>query len=218
MFFVLFRSFLFFMCRVFVCVFFLLSQNRKLLTPRNSPPNRNQPPNPTPHHTTPNHRTTEPPNPTTQHSTHPPNPTPQASVPLASSSCQGYHKTPKRDTLPPCLWRQHRADSEQTWTSRWQTYLTTYSVLVKLLRNGVVFNVKGENDSIRCHHRDPTTTVPLFLHKNSLRIRANPIVHHVSPVMEDDMPVRLSAQSPLRLLDRRLDELALPRHGTKLDK
>ena len=68
------------------------------------------------------------------------------------------------------------------------------------------------------HQRDPTTTVPLFLHKNSLRIRANPIVHHVSPVMEEDMPVRLSAQSPLRLLDRRLDELALPKHGTKLDK
>ena len=36
--------------------------------------------------------------------------------------------------------------------------------------------------------------------------------------MEDDMPVRLSGQSPLRLLDRRLDELALPKHGTKFDK
>ena len=58
----------------------------------------------------------------------------------------------------------------------------------------------------------------LFSHKNSLRIRANPIVHHVGPVMEDDMPVRLSGQSPLRLLDRRLDELELPKHGTKLDK
>ena len=55
------------------------------------------------------------------------------------------------------------------------------------------------------HQRAPTTTVPLFLHKNSLRIRAGPIVHHVS---------RLSAQSPLRLLDRRLDELALPKHLT----
>ena len=32
------------------------------------------------------------------------------------------------------------------------------------------------------------------------------------------MPVRLSGQTPLRLLDRRLDELALPRHGKKLDK
>ena len=40
---------------------------------------------------------------------------------------------------------------------------------------------------------------PLFLHKNSLRTRANLIVHHVSPVMEDDMLVR-----PFRLLDRRL--------------
>ena len=59
----------------------------------------------------PNHPTH---NPTTQHVTHPPtqhptpNPTPQASV-LASSSCQGYHTTPKRDTLPPCLWRHHHA-------------------------------------------------------------------------------------------------------------
>ena len=68
------------------------------------------------------------------------------------------------------------------------------------------------------HHRDPTTIVPLFLHKNSLRIRAKTIVHHVSPVMEDDMLVRLSGQSPLRLLDRRFDELVLPKHGTKLDK
>ena len=81
-----------------------------------------------------------------------------------------------------------------------------------------MFNLRGENDSIMYHHRDPTATVPLFLHKNSLRINANPIVHHVSPVMEDDMPVRLSGQSPLKLLDRRLDELALPKHGTKLDK
>ena len=90
--------------------------------------------------------------------------------------------------------------------------------LGKLLRNGFVINLRGENDSIMYHHRDPTTTVPLFLHKNSLRIRANRIVHHVSPEMEEDMPLRLSAQSPLRLLNRRLDELALPKHGTKLDK
>ena len=70
--------------------------------------------------------------------------------------------------------------------------------LGKLLRNGFVFKLKGETDSMLYHQRDPTTTVPLFLQKNSLRIRANPIVHHVSPVMEEDMPVRLSAQSPLR--------------------
>ena len=31
------------------------------------------------------------------------NPTSQVSVSLASSSCQGSHKTPNRDTLPPCL-------------------------------------------------------------------------------------------------------------------
>ena len=65
---------------------------------------------------------------------------------------------------------------------------------------------------------DPTTTVPLLLHWNSLRFRATPIVHHVSPVMEDDMPLRLSSRSPLKLLGRRLDELALPKQGTKLDK
>ena len=68
------------------------------------------------------------------------------------------------------------------------------------------------------HQSDPTTTVLLFLHKNSWRIRANPIVHHVSPVVEDDMPLRLSSRSALKLLDRRLDELALPKQGTKLDK
>ena len=55
-----------------------------------------------------------------------------------------------------------------------------------------------------------------YSHKNSLRSRANPIVHHVGPVMEDDMTVRLSGQTPLRLLDRRLDELALPKHGDEV--
>ena len=35
--------------------------------------------------------------------------------------------------------------------------------------------------------------------------------------MKDDMPLRLSSRSPLKLLDRRLDELALPQ-GTKLDR
>ena len=90
--------------------------------------------------------------------------------------------------------------------------------LGNFLRNGFVFNLRGENDLIMYHHRDPTTTVPLFLHKNRLRMRAKPMVYHVSPVMEDDMPVRLSSQSPLRLLDRRKEELTLPKHGTKLDK
>ena len=81
-----FSLFLFFCLHVFhyfACFFFLIFFFRKIENFS--------------HHTTPNHRTTEPPN--TQ-----PNPTPQASVPLASSSCQGNQKTPKRDTLPPCLW------------------------------------------------------------------------------------------------------------------
>ena len=43
-------------------------------------------------------------------------------------------------------------------------------------------------------------------------------VHRVSPVVAVDMPVRLSSRSPLNLLDRRLDELALPKLGTKLDQ
>ena len=90
--------------------------------------------------------------------------------------------------------------------------------LGKLFRNGLVVSWKGETDSIMYHQSDPTTTVPFFLHKNSLRVRANPIVHHVSLAVEDDMPLRLSSLSPLKLLDRRLDELALPKHGTKLDK
>ena len=90
--------------------------------------------------------------------------------------------------------------------------------LGKLLRNGFVFSFKGENESIMHHQSDPTTTVPFFLHKNGLRIHATPFVHHVSPVVEDDMPLRLSSRSPLTLLDRRLDELALQKHGAKLDK
>ena len=75
-----FCSFSFFFIFCFVCVFFLhFSSFTKPKTSRT----------------------------TTQHPT--PNPTPQASVPLASSSCQGYHKTPKRETLPPCLWHHHLA-------------------------------------------------------------------------------------------------------------
>ena len=69
-----------------------------------------------------------------------------------------------------------------------------------------------------CHQSDPTTSVPFFLKKTSLRMHAKPIVHHGSPVLEDDMPWRPSSRSPLKLLDRRLDELALPKQGTKLDK
>ena len=68
------------------------------------------------------------------------------------------------------------------------------------------------------HQSDPTTiAVPLFLLKNSWRILANPTVHHVSLVLEDEMPLRLSSQSLSKLLVRRLDELALPGRGTKLD-
>ena len=65
---------MFFFCYLCVCCFFLhfhFSQNRKLLTPRHSPPQprpATQPPNPTPHQ----HRTTEPPNhPTPDASPHP---------------------------------------------------------------------------------------------------------------------------------------------------
>ena len=61
--------------------------------------------------------------------------------------------------------------------------------LGKLFRNGLVVSWKGETDSIMYHQSDPTTTVPLFLHKNSLRVRANPIVYHVSLAVEDDMPL-----------------------------
>ena len=67
--------------------------------------------------------------------------------------------------------------------------------LEKLLRNGFVFNIRRKTDLIMYHQLYPTTIVPLFLHK--------------------DMPLRLSVQSPLRLMYRRLDELALPKHSTK---
>ena len=50
-----------------------------------------------------------------------------------------------------------------------------------------------------------------FLQEHSLRI-------HARPVAENDIPVRLSSRSSTILLDRRLDYLALPGHGTKLDK
>ena len=40
--------------------------------------------------------------------------------------------------------------------------------LAKLLRNGFVFNLRGETDSIMYHQRDPTKIVSLFSHKNSL--------------------------------------------------
>ena len=56
------------------------------------------------------------------------------------------------------------------------------------------------------HRTDPTTTVPLFLHKNILRIH---VIHYVRRVVTDDIPVKLSSRSPTNFLDRRLDELAL---------
>ena len=62
------------------------------------------------------------------------------------------------------------------------------------------------------------TTVRLFLHKNSLRIHARPLIHHVRLFAEDDSPVRLSSRSPTNLLNRRLDKVPLREHFTKRDK
>ena len=89
--------------------------------------------------------------------------------------------------------------------------------LGKLLRNRFVFSLKEENDSIMVHQNDPTTTVPLFLHRTSLRIRANRTVRHVSPVVEDDMPLRLSSRSPLKLLTVLWMSWHYLKQGTKLD-
>ena len=80
------------------------------------------------------------------------------------------------------------------------------------LRKGFVFSLKRENDSIMYHQSNPTTTLQLFLHKNSLRVHARPFVQHVSLVVVDDF------RSSSNLLDCRSDELALPTHGTKLDE
>ena len=68
------------------------------------------------------------------------------------------------------------------------------------------------------HRTDPTRTVLLFLRKNNLRIHARPLLHYVRLVVTDDTPVKLFSRSPTNFLDRRLGELALPTHGTKLDK
>ena len=85
------------------------------------------------------------------------------------------------------------------------------------MKNGAGMTLRDVQGNPLSHHStrhvnlsEQTLTSRLFLHQNSLRIRANPIVHHVSPVMEDDMPVRLSGQSPLRLLDRRLESWRYP--------
>ena len=110
--------------------------------------------------------------------------------------------------------RWEHKNSEGTLTSKLQTSRTT---LVKTSRIGFVFRLNGESDSIMYHRNDPTTTVPLFLLKKSLRVHARPLIHHVRLHAVDDIPVRLSSRSPTNLVDRRSDELALPKHG-KLDK
>ena len=61
--------------------------------------------------------------------------------------------------------------------------------LGKLLRNGFVFRLNVESDSIMCHQTKPTTTVRLFLHTISSRI-------HVRLVAADGFPVKLSSRSP----------------------
>ena len=50
------------------------------------------------------------------------------------------------------------------------------------------------------------------------RVHARPLIHHVRLDAVDDIPVRLSSRSLTNWLDRRLDELALPKHGTRLDR
>ena len=71
-----------------------------------------------------------------------------------------------------------------------------------------MFRLNGEIDSIMYHRSGPTTKVPLFLNKNSLRVHAKPLIHHVRLVAADDIPVRLSSRPPTNLLDRRLDGFA----------
>ena len=88
--------------------------------------------------------------------------------------------------------------------------------LGKLLRNGFVFRLNVDSESIKYHRADPTTTVPLFLHKKSLRIHATPLIHRVRLVADDDIPVKLSSRSPTNLLHRRLDEWAPPKESTLL--
>ena len=90
--------------------------------------------------------------------------------------------------------------------------------LEKLFRNRLAFRLNGGNDSIMYHRHDPTKTVPLFLHKNSFRFHAKRLVNHVSLVAAEDIPVRWSSRSPTNLLDQRLDEFSLPKHGTELDE
>ena len=50
------------------------------------------------------------------------------------------------------------------------------------LRNGFVSRLNGESHSMMYHRNDPTTTVPLFLHKDNLRVYGRQLVHHVSLV------------------------------------
>ena len=57
--------------------------------------------------------------------------------------------------------------------------------LGKLLRNGFVFRLNGENDTIA------------------------ELIDQVRHVAADDIPVKVSSRPPTHLLDRRLDELAL---------
>ena len=105
-------------------------------------------------------------------------------------------------------------DKSKHRTRRWEWWSTASAIprlLLTLLevRTQTRGLSKGETDSM---YITIATRQRRFrsVHKNSYRIHANPLVHYVSLVVEDDMPVRLSSRSPLKLLDRRLDELALP--------
>ena len=118
-------------------------------------------------------------------------------------------------------WQRVVQDNGQTMTSKWLTYLTAFSAWRKQLPNAFRFLLSAAKDSVMYHQIDPMMTISLFLFKYSLRIRAQPVTHHVGPMAkEDDVEDRAkpSAPSPTILLDRRLEELGLPKRGTKLEK
>ena len=96
-------------------------------------------------------------------------------------------------------------DSEQTLTSRLQTISDNVLSLGQLLRNGFVFNLRRGNDSV-------------MYHPEQLEKSCGPDCTSCESGDGGRHACATVWSIPLRLLDRRLDELALPKHGTKLDK
>ena len=73
--------------------------------------------------------------------------------PLASSSCQGYQKTPKRDTLPPCLWIMGSSEKDRKACMRACISIIILDIIITIVTvtfTVIIVIIRGSNHYAIC--------------------------------------------------------------------